>query len=126
MTDQKDDRRPLSRREIEEKIIALAWRDDAFRKSFLADPKKQFEEKLGVKLPANLKITAVQEDDNSLTFVIPAKPKGASELSDADLEKVAGGVDILISITLIASAAGASAAAASIGSAHYTQTKAGW
>jgi hypothetical protein len=92
---------PKSRRELEEKIVALAWKDDGFRKAFLADPKAQFEEKLGVKLPASLKITAHAEDADHLYFVIPAKPKGAAELSDADLEKVAGGVDAIISAFVV-------------------------
>jgi hypothetical protein len=46
-------------------------------------------------LPANLKIAAYEESENHLHFVIPAKPKGAEELSDADLEKVAGGIDVI-------------------------------
>jgi hypothetical protein len=48
----------MSRREIEEKIVALAWRDDDFRRAFLADPKGQFEERLGTKLPESLRIAA--------------------------------------------------------------------
>jgi hypothetical protein len=85
----------LSRKDIEAKIAALAWQDEDFRKKFVADPKGQFEEKLGIKLPDNLKITAHQEDDNSLHFVIPMKPTAPTEeLSDADLERVAGGVAV--------------------------------
>jgi hypothetical protein len=75
--------------------------DDDFRQKFVADPKRQFEERLGTKLPAALKMSAWQEDENHLHFVIPAKPKGnLGELSDDDLEKVAGGVDILTGIAI--------------------------
>jgi hypothetical protein len=104
------------RRAIEEKIVALAWKDDGFRKAFLADPKKQFEERLGVRLPAELKMTAWQEDENSLHFVIPAAPKiNLSELSDEDLEKVAGGIDavmggfIVMTVTALVGSASATA-----------------
>lgn len=90
--------KPMSRAELEQKIIALAWKDDAFRKAFLADPKKAFEDRLGTKLPPDLKITAFAEDENHLHFVIPAKPSGLGELSEADLEKVAGGVDFIFTV----------------------------
>jgi hypothetical protein len=111
------DQKTLSRRQVEEKIVALAWKDEAFRKAFLADPKKQFEEKLGTRLPADLKITAWAEDENHLHFVIPAKPKvDIGQLSDADLEKVAGGVDLLVTavVSLTAGMVGLGTAMASL------------
>jgi hypothetical protein len=86
----------MNRAALEQKIVALAWKDDTFRKAFLADPKKQFEEKLGTKLPAALRITAVQEDEDHLHFVIPRKPAVTSELSDAELQNVAGGIDVVV------------------------------
>src|SRR3974390_840331 len=83
---------PLSRKDIEAKIIALAWQDDDFRSKFVADPKGQFEERLGGKSPPTQKISPHEETDNSLHFVTPAKPKATiSELSDQELERVAGG-----------------------------------
>src|SRR5262249_25904275 len=114
---------PMTRRDLEAKIVALAWKDDAFRKKFLADPKAQFEEKLGTKLPASLKMSAHQEDENSLYFVIPMKPKAIGELSDEDLEKVAGGTDIsagaAISIAiLIAALAGGAVGAGAAGASQ--------
>jgi hypothetical protein len=98
MTDNASTAAPLTRRDVEAKIVALAWKDDDFRRKFVADPKAQFEEKLGTKLPPSLNITAHQEDENSLYFVIPAKPKAnLDELSDEELEKVAGGTDVVVS-----------------------------
>jgi len=88
---------PLTRRDIEAKIVALAWQDDEFRRKFIADPKGQFEERLGTRLPDSLKMTAHQETENSLHFVIPAKPRASlDELSDDDLEKIAGGTDLVL------------------------------
>jgi hypothetical protein len=100
-----DQKTRMTRRQIEEKIVALAWKDDGFRKRFLADPKREFETHLGTALPATLKISAYAEDDNHLHFVIPAKPGSTSELSDADLEKVAGGIDVIVSGAVLAIAA---------------------
>lgn len=106
----------MGRRELEEKIVALAWKDEDFRRKFLADPKGQFEARLGQKLPANLKMTAHAEDENHLHFVIPAKPAGmdVGELSDADLEKVAGGVDVLISLGAVYATVSVAAAVSAV------------
>jgi len=92
---------PLTRRDIEARIVALAWQDDDFRRRFVADPKGQFEERLGTKLPGSLRMTVHEEDANSLHFVIPMKPKAnAGELSDDDLEKVAGGTDVVTTVIM--------------------------
>ena len=93
---------PLTRSDIEAKIVALAWQDDEFRRKFVADPKGQFEERLGTKLPDSLKMTAHEENENSLHFVIPMKPQAnLDELSDEELEKVAGGTDLYIGYTIV-------------------------
>ncbi|BAI74515.1 nitrile hydratase (plasmid) [Azospirillum sp. B510] len=90
---------PMSRRELEAKIVARAWSDDDFKAKFLADPKAMFEEHLGTKLPETLVMTAHEETPDTIHFVIPAKPRiDLDELSDEDLEKVAGGVDFVTSI----------------------------
>src|SRR5947209_3033794 len=92
MTPKADTAAPLTRKDIEAKIVALAWLDDSFRRKFVADPKGQFEERLDIKLPPSLKMTVHEENENSLHFVVPAKPSAnLSELSDEELEKVAGG-----------------------------------
>ena len=48
------------------RALVKAWTDEEFRRKFLADPKAQFEEHLGTKLPDNLVMTAYQEDANHL------------------------------------------------------------
>ena len=83
------ERPPMSRRELEEKIVARAWTDEEFRRKFVTDPKAQFEEHLGTKLPEAFKLTVHEETPDSLHFVIPMKPAGnLDELSDEDLENV--------------------------------------
>jgi len=87
---------PMMRRDLETKIIVKAWEDEAFRARFLTEPKAMFEERLGVKLPEALTITAHAEDAGHLHLVIPAKPGvDMDELSDEDLEKIAGGTATL-------------------------------
>ncbi len=89
----------LNRQEMESLIVQRAWKDDAFRDEFIADPKATIEKYSGQKLPAEVTILAHPEDDKTIHFVIPPKPANADELSDEDLEKVAGGIDIIVGLT---------------------------
>jgi hypothetical protein len=89
----------MTRRDLEAKIVARAWSDDDFKAKFLADPKAMFEEHLGTKLPETLVMKAHEETADAIHFVIPAKPRiDLDELSDEDLEKVAGGVDVITTL----------------------------
>ncbi|BAI74509.1 nitrile hydratase (plasmid) [Azospirillum sp. B510] len=101
---------PMTRRELEAKIVARAWSDDTFKAKFLADPRAMFEEHLGTRFPEALTMTAHEETPDALHFVIPAKPQiDLDELSDEDLEKVAGGVDLVVTacaVSIVATAAG--------------------
>ena len=90
--------KPLSRQEMEALIVQRAWKDEAFRAEFLADAKGTIEKYASQKLPAELKVIALAEDDKTIHFVIPPKPANVDELSDEDLEKVAGGVDAITGI----------------------------
>src|SRR5262249_20907011 len=125
MTDDTSAAAPLTRKDVEARIVALAWKDDDFRRKFLADPKGQFEERLGTKLPASLKMTAHAEDENSLHFVIPMKPQATlGELTDEDLEKIAGGTDVMV--VTITVAAGISVGAGVFGAAVAGLEFGGW
>ena len=75
-----------------------------FRDEFIADPKATIEKYSGQKLPAEYKVVALAEDDKTIHFVIPPKPANADELSDEDLEKVAGGIDIVTGIAIVVAA----------------------
>jgi Nitrile hydratase, alpha chain len=117
---------PLTRRDIEAKIVALAWQDDDFRRKFVADPKGQFEQRLGTKLPASLKMTVHEENENNLHFVIPTKPKSAAELSDEELEKVAGGTDLVTTLTVVVASIVSAGVGGATTSAILGATIGGW
>ena len=91
---------PLTRAEMQSLIVQRAWKDEAFRSEFIADPKGTIEKYSGQKLPADINVLALAEDDKTIHFVIPAKPAQADELSDEDLEKVAGGIDLITGIAI--------------------------
>ena len=68
-------------------LIAKCWADEGFKRKLLADPAATLKAE-GVALPAGLSVKAVENTDKVFHLVIPAKP---TDLSDKDLEKVAGG-----------------------------------
>ena len=71
------------------KIIARAWRDPAFKAKLLADPHATLKE-AGLQVREGVTVKVVENTDTHHHFVLPPKPTG--ELSDVELDKVAGGV----------------------------------
>jgi hypothetical protein len=80
----------LSTLELNGLIREKAVENEAFRLALLSDPKKTLEEELGVEIPEDIKIEVHVENMKSLHLIIP--PAQTDELTDEDLEGVAGGV----------------------------------
>ena len=70
-----------------QQIIAKCWSDESFKQELLADPAATLKAE-GVELPAGLTVKAVENTDKVFHLVIPSKP---TDLSDDDLDGVAGG-----------------------------------
>src|SRR5215469_6476860 len=110
----------VTKRDLETALIEKCWKDADFKKQVVSDPKGMLEHHTGQKLPANLKIFIHEEDANTLHFSIPPTPSGVRELSDDDLEKVAGGTEVIftsaigISIAVTGGLAVTAASAAAI------------
>jgi tRNA A37 threonylcarbamoyladenosine synthetase subunit TsaC/SUA5/YrdC len=106
----------LTRHDLEAKIAKRCWKDEAFRKEFTADPAGAFVKYLEAPATSLPKIVVHEETPGSWHLVLPAKPAIADELSEADLERVAGGVPTsevslaLSSVTVATSALISSAA----------------
>jgi hypothetical protein len=96
-----------TRRDLETALIEKCWKDAEFKKAVLNDPKGMLERHIGQKLPAPMKIFIHEENANTLHFSIPPAPSNLSELSDDDLEKVAGGTDIGITVMVLSGIVGA-------------------
>jgi hypothetical protein len=90
--------RTLTRQDLEAKIIKRCWEDEAFRQEFTADPAGAFVKYLQVQAASLPKVVVHQEALGSWHIVLPTKPANADELSEADLEKVAGGGGTLIQV----------------------------
>ena len=83
----------MTRKEFEAKLVAMAWKDEAFKQRLLNNPKGVFEAELGVRLPEDLDIGVLEETDGRLYLVLPQNPDQGPELelSDEQLELVTGG-----------------------------------
>jgi len=111
-----------SRRDLETALIEKCWKDPEFKREVVKDPRGMLERHTGQKLPAQVEIFIHEEDANTLHFSIPPAPTNLSELSDADLERVAGGTDVgILSLTILAVEVIASVATGAVATA-----KEGW
>ncbi len=72
-------------------LIAKAWADEEFKAKLKADPKAAMAE-VGMDLAEGVDIEVVESTPEKAYLVIPPKPEAVGELSDEDLEKVAGGM----------------------------------
>ena len=70
------------------KIVARAWADPAFKAKLIADPIAVLTAE-GAPPPAGVSIKVLENTDSTFNFVIPAKP---ADLSDTELDNVAGGM----------------------------------
>jgi hypothetical protein len=83
-----------SRRELEAQLLDKAWRDEAFRRALVEDPKGTLERELKVKVPEGVSLSVLEETPTSRYLVLPPAPtRDDRELSDEDLDGVAGGYE---------------------------------
>ncbi len=83
----------LTRDEIEEIVISNATKHPQYREALLKDPKKVIETQLNNRLPDGLNVKVLQETGDTIYLRLPHVITEGSELSDSDLEQVAGGKD---------------------------------
>lgn len=74
---------------INAELIAVAQQDPAFRQALLTNPKAAIQKRFGVSLPPEIELNVVEETATTNYLVLPVAT--GDELSEADLEAVAGG-----------------------------------
>jgi hypothetical protein len=83
------------RQQLEQKLIEKAMKDESFRKQLIENPGTAIEEETGMKIPEAVKFKVLEEDQQTVYLVLPAISLQNSdlELSEAELESVAGGTE---------------------------------
>lgn len=101
--------KPMSRRDLESRIVAKAWRDPAYHDALLKDPKAVLETELklidpSITLPASLNVHVHEESADTYHIVLPRNPKdiSLSEVIGDDLEAVAPQTIAIVLVGVVA------------------------
>jgi hypothetical protein len=86
--------------EFQMQLTARAWRDEPFKHRLLHDAKAAVVQELAVTLPDELNVAVFIADDDHQYVVLPSAAVGGMELSDEQLEAVAGGEALLIAASV--------------------------
>jgi hypothetical protein len=79
---------PPSRQDLEARVVARAWADEAFRARLKADPRAAVAEETGIKVPESIVVEVLEETPEKAFLVIPSNRMA---IADEDLEFAAGG-----------------------------------
>jgi hypothetical protein len=116
----------LTRHDLEAKIVKRCWEDEGFRNEFTADPAGAFVRYLDVPAASLPRIVVHEETPGSWHIVLPPRPANTKELSEQDLEKVAGGfTPTLVVVSITAASIGASIST-SISASAMVSVDRGW
>jgi hypothetical protein len=78
-------------KEIMEQAQKRSTTDPQFRSRLLSNPNSAVQELAGKPIPPNFKVRALERQGYDVTLLLPDPVSKAGELSDAELEQVAGG-----------------------------------
>ncbi len=81
----------LTRGEVNDLIAGFAAKNPEYRKALVEKPREVVGAQLGTSIPPSVQVKVIEEKPNEFYVIIPHTAKEGEELSDADLEQVAGG-----------------------------------
>jgi hypothetical protein len=81
-------------KQLEQQLIEKAMKDEQFRRQLVNHPRETIEKEMGIRIPENLSIKILEEDINTLYLILPSVPdqESGSDLTEADLQSIAGGI----------------------------------
>jgi hypothetical protein len=75
------------------RLLARSWTDAAYKSDLLQDPKRTLEREFALQLPSGVTVEAFEESAATSYLVLPPAPNPETgELTDEQLELVAGGI----------------------------------
>ena len=74
-----------------QKVLQKTCSDDAYRARLVKNPNEAIKEVVGPVFPAGITFCVHENTDKIQHFVLPPLPSSKAELSDVELEQVAGG-----------------------------------
>ena len=84
-----------TRQQLETQVLERAAKDPGFREQFKQDPRGTTSRDFGVEVPSDITIEVVEETSSKVYLVLPPAPaQSGGELTDHELEEVAGGRDL--------------------------------
>ena len=78
-------------KELEEQLVAKAIKDDNYRQELVSNPRAAVEQQLGYALSPQVQIQVIEHDPETVYLLLPKKEESSAELSDEQLDSVAGG-----------------------------------
>ena len=91
-----------ARGKLEQQVIERASRDPQFREQLKQDPRGTVARDFGVEVPPDITVEVVEETPSRVYVVLPPVPaQSGGELTDHELEEVAGGRRDLSTFTLL-------------------------
>jgi len=81
----------LSRGQVNDLLAKWAAEDPEYRKALMERPREVLQAQFGVTVPESIQVKVIEEGPNEFHVIIPHVVEEGGELSDADLEQVAGG-----------------------------------
>lgn len=113
-----------TRETVEAELTSKAWQDPDFMEELRADPKAVIAKEYGVELPDSVDLKVVEESANLLYIRIPPNPADL-ELSDEQLELVAGG-ECIISTTIVSALISGTVSTVSVVTERVSERHGGW